>query len=326
MMSTDATNPLESLPAFVRAIAQDVLPQSSPYTVPWTQFGDTSGALVGGEVGGDQSLPTGLSEFINENSISPSSIYLTLSGDAQLLLGAAVGGNDSLSGFAGKVVAVGDAWAMLGGSQGGADVLSLNGSFVVLAGDALVMIGATAGGDDVVTGGGNIGGRATAINDLFGDAYAMFGPGQGGDDRVTGGGTYPGSTNRLYGDAHTLTAGARGGDDTLVGGRGAENEMWGDAAVIGHGVETGRDVFVITPRTGTNLIHDFEPGRDVIDLTAFAEQGIHSLADLQPLLQVTEQGSRVEFSRSPGPLPPIVVNDFIVQGQYALTEGDFLFA
>lgn len=311
--------------AITEALATVVLPFASPERLRHVEYGDTPGALGGCATGGAQALPTGLRDLIVASGTSPDRIELTMFGDADLLLAHASGGDDRLEGAAGAVVAVGDARVMRGHAQGGDDTISPNATFLALFGDAFVMAGQAAGGHDALRGGWGITSRPFVANDIYGDAHAMLGRSQGGDDVITGGGSYPGARNLLYGDAHTLSGQARAGNDTFIGGANASNDLWGDAAVIeGEGVATGRDVFVIWPGGGTNRIHDFEPGRDLIDLTAYpALGGFEALAER---FEITEEGTRVEFGRSGGMSSPLVVNALTVLGQYALRECDFLFA
>src|SRR5215216_5752674 len=80
-------------------------------------FGDTSGALSGHQIGGDQSLfgdP-------NEDTI--------LFGDARIIRGHASGGNDTLTATTSfSNTLFGDAYRISGQAVGGSDVLSLNGT------------------------------------------------------------------------------------------------------------------------------------------------------------------------------------------------------
>ena len=86
------------------------------------------------------------------------------------------------------------------------------------------------------------------------DTIFLFGA--GGDDLLLGG----------AGD-DTLSGGE--GDDTLIGGAGNDWLIGGD----------GADQFVFRPGFGRDVIADFEPGIDVINLAAFAE--LQGFADLQ---------------------------------------------
>ena len=250
--------------------------------------------------------------------------YHTVFGDADVLRGHAAGGDDRFSGLANTVVAVGDARLMLGHSRGGDDVFRVIAFTHAAFGDAEILTAHAKDGNDDLVGASGMGARSGAINHLYGDAYAMSGWTQGGDDRVAGGGVYPGSVNHLYGDAYHMSGHARAGNDTLITGRFARNEMWGDAAMIeGRHVETGCDTFVITYLSGQNTIHDFEHGKDVIDLRDYASHGIHEFSDLA---QYQTGTSSYTFHQSGGISSPLVVNSLTVLGDQALSASDFLFA
>ncbi|MFC7476772.1 hypothetical protein ACFQS7_20565 [Dankookia sp. GCM10030260] len=297
-------------------------PEPSPGQLSYTEYGDTDGALGGRTVAAGQTLPVGFGDFLQQNQTGPASVHLRVFGDADVLQGRAAGGDDLIGGNGGTTLLFGDARLMQGGSRGGDDILRAGGNFNFVFGDAGSMTGASRGGDDDILGSNGLGSRIGAANDLFGDAYDLSGHARGGDDRVAGGGAFPGTVNRLYGDGHSLSGHAAGGDDLLLGGRNAINDFWGDAAVIkGPAVTTGADTFVIRPDSLANTIHDFEPGKDLIDLRAYAAAGIHGFADLAPLIQVTEAGSVVVF----GSAAP-AGNTLSVLGDTALGAGDFLFA
>jgi hypothetical protein len=181
-------------------------------------------------------------------------------------------------------------------------------------------------GQDHLTGGGATS-RPFAAKETHGDAYAMIGSAKGRDDQVTGGGIDPSASNCLHGDAHVMSGQAQAGNDTLLGGTYAENEMWGDAAVIeGDCVTTGCDVFVITPESGTNRIHDFEQGKDLIDLTAFKE--IRGFDELLGFLALgSEPGTTFYFGSTGGDGPnPLIENSVTVLAPVGLTPCDVLFA
>ncbi|ATR19421.1 hypothetical protein CTJ15_03385 (plasmid) [Roseomonas sp. FDAARGOS_362] len=78
----------------------------------------------------------------------------------------------------------------------------------------------------------------------------------------------------------SLSGFARGGDDVIVAGNGSYNLIWGDGSRSGSFTTGGNDTFVFTPGARQNQIMDFEQGKDHIDLTAFASQGVHGIGDL----------------------------------------------
>ena len=126
-------------------------------------------------------------------------------------------------------------------------------------------------GNDALTGG------AYASNTLYGDMYCLRDGGRMGDDTLIGGAH---GTNTMYGDAYTTIDEMIGlpytlvqpalvmwGNDRLVSGTNANDEMWGDA-YSGRTGAGGLDTFVFAANNGQDTIHDFEVGRDKIDLTA----------------------------------------------------------
>lgn len=161
-----------------------------------------------------------------------------LVGDAELLHGCDVGGNDTITGAANalKNLIYGDAYEMSGQATGGDDVIVggadtesnaytatpwLFGNF--LYGDAFSMTDNTVGGNDTMTGGAN-----SLWNYIRGDAFVMSGSAQGGNDVLNGG---VGTTYaRLYGDAAEMYDNSVGGDDELTGSDNADrNLLIGDA-------------------------------------------------------------------------------------------------
>ncbi|EPX75563.1 putative calcium binding protein hemolysin [Salipiger mucosus DSM 16094] len=94
--------------------------------------------------------------------------------------------------------------------------------------------------------------------------------GDAGDDLLRG----QAGADRLFGQAGDDTLQGSPGNDHLVGGTGADllsgasgtDHMWGGA----YGADGTRDEFVFSAGGGTDYIHDFEVGIDVVDLTAFA--------------------------------------------------------
>ena len=112
------------------------------------------------------------------------------------------------------------------------------------------------GGDDTVDGG-------SGEDVLYGQSGDDFVSGGTGDDALDGG---------TGGDK--LVGGA--GEDTIKGGAG-DDHMWG-------GEWTGddeTDTFVFSPGSGQDMVHDFETGKDIIDLSAY---GL-TWEELQPAIQ-----------------------------------------
>ena len=117
-------------------------------------------------------------------------------------------------------------------------------------------------GDDVVNGSswGDIVDGAAGQDTLYGDA---------GNDTLAGGA----GDDFVYGQAgHDVLSGGSGNDE-LVGGQGADllrggagtDHLWGGS----YGADESSDAFVFDTGCGTDYVHDFEAGRDQIDLTGF---------------------------------------------------------
>jgi Ca2+-binding RTX toxin-like protein len=141
-----------------------------------------------------------------------------------------------------------------------------------LAGDGN-LLSLASGGDDLIRGG------AHSENTLQGDARYLFS--QGGNDTLIASHT---GSNELYGDAYQMLNPAFGGDDRLISGRG-DDHLWGDAKFrsgiyLGEATEDewledppvtddttgGADTFVFKLGNGDDTIHDFEQGKDIIEL------------------------------------------------------------
>ncbi|MDB5445750.1 MAG: hypothetical protein JWQ97_1067, partial [Phenylobacterium sp.] len=101
--------------------------------------------------------------------------------------------------------------------------------------------------------------------------------------------------------------------DRLISGQGADDRMWGDAATVSPHATTGADVFEFAAANGHDVIEDFQPGKDHIELhqTAF-----HSFADLAGVIQQTAQGVMLQFDAN---------NSILVAGVSQVGAGDFLF-
>ena len=109
-----------------------------------------------------------------------------------------------------------------------------------------------------------------------------------GDDVLKAGdGT---NINSLYGDAQTAFGDVICGNDVLISSNGLDR-MWGDTQFTDGQQITGIDLFVFAPDNGRDVIHDFEVGKDFLDLRAFDFASINDL-------QFTHDASgdlRIEF-------------------------------
>ena len=283
--------------------------------VDFIDYGDTAGTLGDRERGGDQTL-TGPAPSPPMPSFAD---FVRLVGDAEVLADRAQGGDDTLVALGGTNVLIGDAQVMADRAEGGDDTLGGSGGRNTLYGDAVEMSARARGGDDVLTAPGPVGARAVSNSDLFGDARTLSDRAEGGNDTLVGSSGFEGSTARLHGDGYELLDRAEGGDDRLVSGF-APDEMWGDAFLVGPDARTGSDVFVFAPANDRDLIHDFEQGKDRIDLAAFAGVGIDSFEALAPRILEQADGSLVILD-----VAGFTGNSVVVAGAFGLGADDFLF-
>jgi hypothetical protein len=247
-------------------------------------------------------------------------------GDAgESMSGNARGGNDIITADpaarfgqvlgTGINVLIGDARTMFGNARGGDDIITavgLGGILDVLAvyGDAGVMSGCARGGDDIVVSGGS--GRVHP-SFIYGDAGLMEEQARGGNDdlRIDGNSS---SRQNVIGDAYEMRGHARAGNDRIETGSG-DDQLWGDAVLKDETVITGRDTFVFGPASGHDVVHDFERGKDKIDLTAFAALGIHSFDDVD--WEVVSGSIQIQLSGD---------TEVTLAGVSGVAKGDFFFA
>jgi Ca2+-binding RTX toxin-like protein len=171
------------------------------------------------------------------------------------------------------------------------------------------MSGHAIGGDDFVTAGAGVG--ATL---LFGDAVILKDHAQGGNDTlVTTAG--PGANVIMYGDGQTLADHARGGNDVLISGA-SNDQMWGDAAVVGPQATRGVNRFVFAPGNGHDQIMDFQPGKDHIELDGF---GFGTFQVLASHFQATPNGVLISFDANDDILVRGVTGSQLHQGDFVLT-------
>lgn len=118
-------------------------------------------------------------------------------------------------------------------------------------------------------------GGARSENHLYGDAEYIerLGTTYCGDDLLIAG---RGGSNFLYGDAREIYdwdfgGSITAGDDRLISDRG-DDQMWGDFALGGESISGGADAFVFNRKNGADVIHDFEQGKDIIELHGFTRK------------------------------------------------------
>ncbi|XIA64140.1 hypothetical protein ACFIOY_35295 [Bradyrhizobium sp. TZ2] len=208
-----------------------------------------------------------------------------------------LGGNDIILGLAGDdTLEGGDGNDFLSGGRGNDNINTGHGDDVVLGGQGNDRIGGMAGRDVVRAGAGD---DFVAWNDPTGDV--VFGGrgndtilggnvaadeihGGAGDDLIQAFATSPKSataSDRLFGDA---------GDDTVIGGNAADTIEGGRGDDILTGND-GADVFIFRDnRTGDDIITDFDPSEDVVQLVGFG-------ASFDPLAVVsaTSRGTELDL-------------------------------
>jgi hypothetical protein len=267
--------------------------------------------------GGDQTLSG--PQPSAENPSNAQSVRLV--GDAETIEDRAEGGDDTLRALGVDNVLIGDAQVMRDRATGGDDTVGGGTAFTAtLYGDAVEMSDRATGGDDLLGAPGNIGARTGTETEAFGDARILADRAQGGDDTLDGALGFAGSTARLFGDGYELRDRAAGGDDRLVSRGPNTDEMWGDAFTVGPDATTGNDVFVFRVANGRDIIHDFEAGKDRIDLTAYAGAGIADFGALSPRLVEQGDGTLVILDVAGASAG----NSVLVVGAFGLTAADFV--
>ena len=237
-----------------------------------------------------------------------------LVGDYYTLNGSLRGGNDILTGGQGNDQLFGDANYLQGQSQGGNDILYGDEGLDIIFGDAQYMFDDARGGSDDIRGGEG--------NDLrlIGDAQGMYGNSVGGDDRVDGGA----GDDRVFGDADTGLDHARGGNDIIIGGTG-NDILVGDFESLAAGFAGvgGSDRFIFGVGSGTDVIKDFEVGKDIIQI--LPGYGFQDFGDLAHRISDDANGNAVIQLRTTW---NSVIDVITLRGVSSsqLTAADFLFS
>lgn len=178
-------------------------------------------------------------------------------------------------------------------------------------GDATLITDHAQGGDDLLFAG-------PGVNIIYGDADTLSGHTKGGNDIIRIDTNH--SFTEVVGDSRVLEDHAKAGDDTLIDNAQTPVLMYGDAVtILGNYVQTGSDTFV-RPGASFATIGDFEPGKDKIDLTAFATSGFHSFQNIVPLMHLTganDADTAITFAD---------LSSITVFGDNHLTANDFVFA
>ncbi len=280
------------------------------YTMYDSSWGG-SDTLIGGN--GDDSLYGDADEMYG-NSRGGNDVLMGGGGEIDFLFGEAYvmtdssqGGNDQLTAQAIESYVFGDAMLMLGNSRGGNDVLTGNGAFNSLYGDALYLLENSRGGNDIL-----IGGRSSA---LYGDAFSMSGKSVGGNDKLS---ISDASNGYMVGDAGLVDSiKVRGGSDILISGAG-NDQMWGDFVEWVAGTPAsafGADIFRFGRNNGSDIVYDFQRGKDKIDLSL---KGITGLNDFTTVVDGTNLVLSFGQNAADGQVT--------VVGVSTLSASDFIFA
>ncbi|MDQ7071467.1 MAG: Ig-like domain-containing protein [Rhodobacterales bacterium] len=197
-------------------------------------------------------------------------------------------GNDNLTGDVGFFSTVNGANTAPQVYQSGADIMFGGAGTDILIGDVVNISVAGAAGAGSVT------------------PVTVF----GGNDVLQGGS----GNDAIFGDFGGVTGGnIVSGNDTIVGGAG-DDLLWGDAenvSTLGN-FSHGADTFVFSALDGNDVIHDFDDGLDVIDISAM---GFNSIADFS--IATTATDTTIDFGNG-----SIVHLNGITS---VLTDADFVF-
>jgi Ca2+-binding RTX toxin-like protein len=164
------------------------------------------------------------------------------------------GGSDSLIGGDGNDTLVADSTDAF--IAGGTGIDTVN-----IADNGAVTLNLTNRAVEIV----NSGGGADTL-DATGFAAAVTINAGLGDDTLRGGAV----ADTLNGQDGNDTISGNGGNDTITGGLGNDSLNGG----------LGNDVFVYSANWGADTITGWQDGLDLMDLTALAASGVHSIADL----------------------------------------------
>ncbi len=175
------------------------------------------------------------------------------------------GGDDVARGSAGDDI--------LSGQSGDDRLFGRDGGDALRGGDGADRLDG-GGADDALFGGAD-------DDALFGREGADWLAGEAGDDRLTGGA-----------GRDLLSGGA--GDDWIHGGAGADRLIGG----------AGADVFVFAPGDGRDVIVDFDPARDVLDLSRFG-------LDAPPEIVATTAGAAFAIDGAAVELPGAAPGDLL---------------
>lgn len=241
-----------------------------------------------------------------------------------------VGGDDDLSGGAGKDFLYGDGYSVKN-AWGGKDTLNGGLGADFLYGDGYSLT-STVGGDDSLVevadassnylygdgyslsisfGGADLLDASESLgnNYLYGDGYQLSNS-VGGNDILWGGR----GNDILYGDGLKLTT-SDPGNDVIWGGKGNDT-LYGDARSITYasGATFGSDIFQFIPGDGKDIIMDFQPGIDELDLRNW---GVSTRSELASIATITTTSYQTKIAF-------LGTSDMLtLNGKFDLTDNDF---
>ena len=168
-------------------------------------------------------------------------------------------------------------------------IRGLSGDDALIAGEHDDVVFGGSGGDNVFGKGGDdtlFGGSGDDTLEV-GDGRDVLGGGAG-NDTVSGGS----GNDLLYGGAGNDTLAGERGSDVIYGGNGDDLVYLG----IDDGGDGVADIYAVTADNGFDIVHDFEPGFDMIDLSV---TGIASFEELRSGLVQRNVGTRIDVDGVP---------------------------
>jgi Ca2+-binding RTX toxin-like protein len=147
---------------------------------------------------------------------------------------------------------------------------------------------------------------------LFGDTDWAVGFGQNSNDILNGGA----DDDLIVGDAPNLYGDTVGGNDIVVGGTG-NDDLWGDGSLFEE-AQGGADSFVFEPDSGLDTIHDFEVGKDKLDISGY------SIAETEFLtldIQEIDGNTIIDLDGT-----ALDSNEITLLGVVGVSADDFVFA
>ncbi|WP_170770400.1 calcium-binding protein [Ruegeria lacuscaerulensis] len=170
------------------------------------------------------------------------------------------------------------------------------------------------GGNDVVVGlyGNDTISGGDGGDFLFGDTDWAVVSGQSSDDVLNGGA----DDDLIVGDAPNLYGDTVGGNDIIIGGAG-NDDLWGDGSLFDEAVG-GADSFVFNPNSGLDTVHDFEVGKDKLDISG---HGIAETDFLSLNIQEIDGNTIIDLDGT-----ALDLDEITLLGVVGISADDFVFA